>query len=94
MPKKTFENMGISKNNFINLTKSMTDIEIKSKLKGIKCNTLILCGKKDNANIESAKQLKNHIKKSELIIIENSAHEVNVENPIELSNIIKKKINN
>ena len=94
MPKKTFENMGISKNNFINLTKSMTDIEIKSKLKGIKCNTLILCGKKDNANIESAKQLKKHIKKSELIIIENSAHEVNVENPIELSNIIKKKINN
>ena len=94
MPKKTSENMGITKNNFINLTKSMTDIEIKSKLKGIKCNTLILCGKKDNANIESAKQLKNHIKKSELIIIENSAHEVNVENPIELSNIIKKKINN
>lgn len=94
MPKKTLENMGISKNNFINLTKSMTDIEIKSKLKGIKCNTLILCGKKDNANIERAKQLKNHIEKSELIIIENSAHEVNVENPIELSNIIKKKINN
>ena len=39
-------------------------------------------------NIQSAKILNDSIKNSELKIINNSSHEVNIDNPKELSNII------
>ena len=88
MPKKTFENMGVQKNDFINLINSMPELEMKSKVENIKCPTLILCGEKDNVNMESTKQLNGNIKESRLEIVENSGHEVNVENPKGLSKII------
>ena len=90
MPKSTFENMGIKKNDFINLTNSMADLDIKSKVDNIKCKVLILCGEKDNVNMESAKQLNMNIKASKLEIIKNAGHEVNTENPKELASIISK----
>lgn len=90
MPKKQFENMGISKSDFINLTNSMAKLDIKTKVSDIQCSTLILCGEKDNANIESAKKLNNDIKNSKLEIVKNAGHEVNKENPIELSKLIIK----
>ena len=90
MPKSTFENMGIKKNDFINLTNSMADLDIKSKVDNIKCKALILCGEKDNVNMESAKQLNRNIKASKLEIIKNAGHEVNTENPKELARVISK----
>ena len=90
MPKSTFENMGIKKNDFINLTNSMADLDIKSKVDNIKCKALILCGEKDNVNMESAKQLNRNIKASKLEIIKNAGHEVNTENPKELVRVISK----
>lgn len=90
MPKSTFENMGIKKNDFINLTNSMADLDIKSKVDNIKCKALILCGEKDNVNMESAKQLNRNIKASKLEIIRNAGHEVNTENPKELARVISK----
>lgn len=88
MPKKTFNNMGISKKNFVRLVNSMSELEIFEKLKDIKCKTLVLCGEKDNTNMKSAKLLDRNIKNSELKIISNSGHEVNIDNPEELANII------
>ena len=88
MPKSTFENMGIKKNDFINLTNSMADLDIKSKVDKIKCPALILCGEKDNVNMESAKQLNRNIKESKLEIIKNAGHEANTESPKELASAI------
>lgn len=88
MPKSTFENMGIKKNDFINLTNSMAYLDIKSKVDDIKCKALILCGEKDNVNMESAKQLNRNIKDSKLKIIKNAGHEVNIEKPKELARVI------
>ena len=65
---------------FINLTNSMYNLDIKSKVSDIKCSTLVLCGEKDNANIKSAHYLSENIK--------NSAHIVNEENPNELSKLL------
>ena len=90
MPKSTFENMGIKKNDFINLTNSMADLDIKSKVDNIKCKALILCGEKDNVNMERARQLNRNIKASKLEIIRNAGHEVNTENPKELARVISK----
>ena len=88
MPKKTFENMGISKKDFINLTNSMSELDIKSKVSKIKCSTLVLCGEKDNANIKSAHYLSENIKNAKIKIIENTGHIVNEENPNELVKLL------
>ena len=58
----------------------------------IKCKTLIICGEQDKVNLKSLKQLNDNINQSEQRIIRNSKHEVNIENPIELSNEIIKFI--
>ena len=88
MPKATFEKIGCSKKDFISLVNSMSDLDIASKLDKVKCKTLILCGVKDNQNMESAKLLNKNIKGSSFRTIDNSSHEVNIDNPKELSNII------
>ena len=88
IPKRTFENMGCSKREFITLVNSMCNLNIAKDLNKIKCKGLILCGAKDNVNMESAKLLNNSIKNSKFKIISNSSHEVNVDNPKELSDII------
>ena len=47
-------------------------------------------GEKDKVNLQSAKDLHNNIFNSEIKIIENSSHEVNIDNPKELSNVIER----
>ena len=59
-----------------------------SDLDKIECRTLILCGEKDNQNMEDARLLNNNIKNSEFKIIENASHEVNIDNPDETFNMI------
>ena len=88
MPKATIEKIGCSKKDFISLVNSMSDLDIASNLDKVKCKTLILCGVKDNQNMESAKLLNKNIKGSSFRTIANSSHEVNIDNPKELSNII------
>lgn len=88
MPKATIEKIGCSKKDFISLVNSMSDLDIASKLDKVKCKTLILCGDKDNQNMESAKLLNKNIKGSSFRTIDNSSHEVNIDNPKELSKII------
>ena len=89
MPKRTFENMGISKENFIQLANSMAELNIEEKIVKLKCPTLVVCGEKDSANLESAYKLNNHIKNSELKIIKNVRHEINIDAPEEFAEIIK-----
>lgn len=88
MPKVTFKKMGCSKREFITLVNSMGNLNIAKDLEKINCKSLIICGSKDNVNMESAKLLNNSIKNSEFKLISNSSHEVNIDNPKELSNII------
>lgn len=88
MPKSMFIKMGCSKKEYITLVNSMSNLNIAKNLEKIKCKCLILCGAKDNVNIESARLLNNSIKNSKIKIISNSSHEVNIDNPKELSNII------
>ena len=88
MPKKLFEKIGCSKKDMIGLSKSMCNLSIPEKSKNVKCSALIICGEKDNTNMKSAKQLNKVIKNSKFKIIENSGHEVNVDNPKELANVI------
>ena len=88
MPSTTFEKVGCLKKDFISLVSSMTDLDISSNLDKIKCKTLILCGTKDIQNMESAKLLNKNIKDSSFVQVDNSSHEVNIDNPEKLAKII------
>lgn len=90
MPKRIFEKLGCPKKDMIRLLKSMSELSVPNKAPNIKCNTLIICGEneKDNINMKSAKQLNKVIQNSKFKVIENAGHEVNIDNPKELANII------
>lgn len=88
MPKSTFEKIGCLKKDFITLVNSMSNLGIAYDLDKIECRTLILCGEKDNQNMEGARLLNNNIKNSEFKIIKNAFHEVNIDNPDETFNMI------
>lgn len=89
LPKSVFYNMAFDKKNTFALGKSMKNLDFSSKVKNIKCPTLIICGKKDSANIKSAYYLSQNITNSQLKIIENTGHVVNEENPKVLARILE-----
>lgn len=64
MQKSTFEKMGCSKKEFITLVNSMSNLDISRDLDRIKCSSLVICGAKDNVNMENAKLLNKDIKNS------------------------------
>ncbi len=88
MPKSTFQKIGLTKKEFISFMNSMENVDIVTGLDKIEIPTLILCGIKDKVNMKSSKLLNQNIKNSKLKIIENSSHEVNIENPEELASNI------
>lgn len=81
MPEKSFKQIGCSKKQLLSLTKSMENLDYIKKLSKIKCDTCIICGEKDKANIKSVRLLKENIKNSKIVLIENAGHVVNIENP-------------
>ncbi len=61
--------MAFDKKDTFALGNTMKNLDFSDKVKKIKCPTLILCGKKDSANIKSAYYLSQNIKNSELKMI-------------------------
>ncbi len=88
MPKRIFEKMGCPKKDIIRLLTSMKNLSIPDKVPHIKSNALIICGEKDNINMKSAKKLNEVIPNSKFKTIENAGHEINIDNPKELANVI------
>ena len=81
MPCSAFEKMGFQKTDFINLCKSMTELNFKHELKKISCSVLVVCGDKDKINKKASLELQQQIENAEIAIIENAGHEVNTDNP-------------
>ena len=88
LPKSIFETMAFDKKNTFALGYTMKNLDFSYRVKNIKCPTLILCGKKDSANMKSADYLSQSIRSAELKIIENTGHVVNEENPKALADIL------
>ena len=88
LPKSIFETMAFDKKNTFALGDTMNNLDFSDRVKNIKCPTLILCGKKDSANMKSADYLSQSIRSAELKIIENTGHVVNEENPKALADIL------
>ncbi len=88
MPKKIFQEMGLPKKDTIKLANSMADLDFCAKLKDISCSTLIVCGDKDTANKKAAPTFVEQIQNSEFQLIENAGHEVNIQSPEALANVL------
>lgn len=88
IPKKSFESIGMRKKDFIQLTNSMINLNFKDDLKNIFCPVLVLCGEKDSPNKKAVKGLWESITKAETQFIKNAKHEVNVDTPKELAEIL------
>ena len=88
LPKSIFKTMAFDKKNTFALGDTMKNLDFSDRVKNIKCPTLILCGKKDSANMKSADYLSQSIRSAELKIIENTGHVVNEENPKALADIL------
>ena len=88
LPKSIFETMAFDKKNTFALGDTMKNLDFSDRVKNIKCPTLILCGKKDSANMKSADYLSQSIRSAELKISENTGHVVNEENPKALADIL------
>lgn len=88
LPKSVFDTMAFDKKDTFALGNSMRNLDFSGRVNDINCPTLILCGKKDSANIKSAYYLSQNIKNAELKIIENTGHVVNEESPQMLAKIL------
>lgn len=89
LPKSIFETMAFDKEDTFALGNTMKNLDFSGRVKNIKCPTLILCGKKDSANMKSANYLSQNIKNSELKVVENTGHVVNEESPQILARILQ-----
>lgn len=81
LPKSFFHDMAFSKEDILILGNSMKELDFSNRVQKSKCPTLIICGKKDRANIKSANYFHENMKKAKLEILENTGHIVNEENP-------------
>ena len=81
MPKSQFKDIGLTKRDFITLTNSMADMDFTSGLENVSCPVLVLCGEKDNVNKKAAIKIARKISRARFSTIENSGHEVNIDNP-------------
>lgn len=88
MPEAAFKNMGFHKGDFIKLTNSMTNLNFSENLKNISCPVLAVCGNKDSANTKAAEGLCKNIKNAQFRLIQDSGHEVNIDAPEKLAEIL------
>lgn len=89
MPKAVFQQTGFKKKEFIQLCKSMMKLDFSSSINKVTCPTLIVLGEKDRANQKAAMHLTNILKNSKLQIINASGHEVNIEAPEKLADVLR-----
>lgn len=89
MPNRIFKKMGIGKRELIQLTKSMMALDFKEHLDKVDCRTLIVCGEKDRANKGAAEMMAEKIHGARIKILDGCGHEVNVEAPEKLAEVLE-----
>ena len=94
MPESQFKDIGLKKKDFITLTNSMVDMDFTSSLNKINSPVIVICGEKDNVNKKAAIKLAKELPNAKFSTIDNSGHEVNVDNPQGLANAMKMLLQN
>lgn len=89
MPKSMFQQTGFGKKEFVQLCKTMMELDFSNSIQKISCPTLIVCGERDSANKKASVELASFLKSSQLQIISGSGHEVNIETPEKLAEVLR-----
>ena len=88
MPKSMFQQMGFGKADFLQLCKTMMDLDFSNSLQKVSCPTLVIYGEKDTANKNASVELADMLDHAELQVISETGHEVNVEAPEKLADVL------
>lgn len=88
MPQNAFQSTGLGKQDFIALCRSMMGLDFSNDLDQISCPTLVLCGQQDKANQKAAQVLSQRIGGSTLQVIPQAGHQVNLDNPKVLAQLL------
>lgn len=88
MPNSMFQQMGLGKAQFIQLSKSMMELDYSEELNKILCPVLVIYGEKDSANRKASKELAERLSHGKLCMIEKAGHEVNVDAPKRLARVL------
>ena len=89
LPQVAFGSMGFPKRDVIPLTTSMKKIDFTSLLNEVTFPAFVVCGQKDRANQNAARILANTIPNAKLSFVESAGHEVNIDAPVALADLIK-----
>ena len=90
MPKSMFQEMGFSKEDFLVLCKTMMELDFSNSLNAVNSPVLIIYGEKDSANKKASMELADRLTNAELCIVEGANHEINIEMPEKLAELIKR----
>lgn len=88
MPKGAFKGMGFSKEEVRSLTRSMKDLDFTGGLSSIESPVLLICGKKDEGNLKAMEEMQKRLPDTDLVIFERAGHEVNVDEPERLGDLL------
>lgn len=92
MPKSAFTQMGFGKADFIGLCRTMMDLDFSDSLQKVTCPVLVVCGEKDSANKKASMELADKLENARLQIIPGAGHEVNVEAPEALAEVLNNNL--
>lgn len=88
MPKSMFQSTGFGKKEFIRLCKTMMELDFSSSIQKVSCPALVVCGERDSVNKKASEELAGFLKDAELQIVSGSGHEVNIEAPEKLAELL------
>lgn len=88
MPKSMFQSTGFGKKEFIRLCKTMMKLDFSSSIQKVSCPALVVCGERDSVNKKASEELAGFLKDAELQIVSGSGHEVNIEAPEKLAELL------
>jgi len=90
MPKCMFPEVGFTKAGFLQLCKTMMELDFSRSLEKVACPALIICGEKDSANRDASVEMARILGNAELQIISGAGHEVNLEAPEKLAEVLRR----
>lgn len=90
MPNKMFQDMDLSREDAIRLTRSMRGLDLTPGLARVTCPVDVVCGEKDRANLSAARKLAALLPQAQLHLIPGAGHEVNHDAPEVIEDLLRK----
>lgn len=81
MSQEVFAEMGITKQQLLNFSDSMKNLDLRGEVARVKCPVRILCGEQDKPNRKASEKLHQMLPQSTLRIVPGAGHEMNREKP-------------